>query len=729
MSARHHRSTRIRDLQRFVQQLGLARSAQAVMSCLAVSVRTLVDGDRASLTLPEAPADGSSDVLYVHDLQSDGEIPLGARLFVDTSATGHAFRAGVLQYTPDHAASTFEDARLLQAAGLGSSVNAPLVVGGATLGALNVARRETHAFDEEDIELLESIASIVAVHLSLHERLDAAHIRLDRAQQLAGALRGVVDFASALFGLEQENDVYRVAAEQLPAVLDALRWSVALESGDGKHCQILPLGGEGLKLPSQHVPLANTAVGSTLVSRRVSVVADFETAGLWESGYMVQHGIHSALCAPFEIAGGHVGSLNVVRSERDAFDEADELLLQQCATTISQALASCAARRSIRAAQLAAEQASHAKGAFVASVTHELRTPLNGVIGMAHILQATTLSDEQREAVETITSSSNLLYQLVNDVLDFSRVEAGRLDLNPQPFTLLTLLESTVATVRGLAQAKGLTIDVVIEPGLPGSFEGDDLRIRQVLTNLLSNAIKFTNEGGIVIRALAAEEGLTLEVEDTGVGIPPESASKIFEPFRQADSSTTRQYGGTGLGLALCRRICEAMGGEIGIRRTGETGTIFGVTLPLRATQLVPAEAAKYSETRLAERHPASILVVDDGPVNLLVARRLLGKLGYDCDEASSGAEAIARAAAKRYDVVILDLRMPGMDGIETLQHLLQLAAPPTRIAMLTADAQLETKRECEAAGAHAFLTKPIRTPDLVRVIIDSERKPRSSAA
>ncbi|MEQ9503595.1 MAG: ATP-binding protein [Deltaproteobacteria bacterium] len=723
MSAPHQRSTHIRDLQRFVQQLGLARSAPAVMSCLAVSVRTLVDADRASLTLPEASAAGATGVLRVHALDGDGAIPVAARLHVATSATGQAFRTGVLQYTRDHAASSLDDARLLAEAGLGSSVNAPLVVGGATLGALNVSRHNTDAFDDEDIELLESIASVVAVHLSLHKRLDVAHSRLDRAQQLAGALRGVVDFASALFGLEQENDVYRVAAAQLPSVLDAQRWSVALESGDGKHCQILPLSGEGLRLPSQHVPLASTAVGRTLVSRRISVVADFETAELWESGYMVEHGIHSALCAPFEIAGGHVGSLNVVRAEADAFDEADELLVQQCATTISQALASCAARRSIRAAQLAAEQASHAKGAFVASVTHELRTPLNGVIGMAHILQATPLSDEQREAVETITSSSNLLYQLVNDVLDFSKVEAGRLDLNPQPFTLLTLLESTVATVRGLAQSKGLTIDVVVETGLPGSFEGDDLRLRQILTNLLSNAIKFTSEGGIVIRALSAEGGLTLEVEDTGVGIPPEAAKKIFEPFRQADSSTTRHYGGTGLGLALCRRICEAMGGEIGIRRTGETGTIFGVTLPLRATQLVPAEAAGCGETLLAERHPASILVVDDGRVNLLVARRLLGKLGYDCDEARSGAEAITRARAKRYDVVLLDLRMPGMDGIETLKHLLALDAPPARIAMLTADAQLETKRECEAAGAHAFLTKPIRTPDLVRVIIDTERR------
>ncbi len=721
MEPSHPIERRFSNFKRFAQTLGRARSTDELLASLASWVYQLIDCDRASLTVPEV-TEGPPKALIVHAMKGNSVLPAAARVPIEGTAVGQSFREGQRIYIPDERLPPFGDAQGFAKAGLLSSAIAPMVAGGRVLGTLNIAHRNVDAFEESDLELLDSIASVMAVHLSVHDRLDLTLSRLDRVEEMASALSKIVDFASVLFNLEHEEEVYSAVAQQLPEVLPGARWSIATRSEEPKGLQLRTRIGQPLCLPSDRLPLEGSVVGRAFTTRALIVVDDFATTDWLEAKPMLQRGLHSAVTAPFFVGETPEGTINVARVDERAFDDGDRLLLQQCAVTVSQALTAISTRRTLRRAREDAEQASRAKGGFVASVTHELRTPLNGVIGMTHVLEGTPLSGEQREAVQTIQSSGTLLLRLISDVLDFSKIEAGGLELNPQPFELSALLEESLTTVRCLALEKGLKLELEVAQDTPGSWVGDDLRLRQVLTNLLSNAIKFTSEGSVTVRASAAQStGLEIEVADTGVGITKEASQHIFEPFRQADSSTTRHYGGTGLGLALCKHICEKMGGDISLRSSSPQGSVFAVRLPLPAMTAQHAskrvEARAEIDAQLASRFPASILVVDDSPVNLLVAHRLLKRMGYRADQASSGRQALQMVGEKRYDLVLLDLQMPEMDGLETLEHLRSLQVPTPKVAILTADSQVSTRLQCESAGVQSFLTKPIRIPELTALL------------
>ena len=373
------------------------------------------------------------------------------------------------------------------------------------------------------------------------------------------------------------------------------------------------------------------------------------------------------------------------------------------------------------------EEMDKAKTVFFSNLNHELRTPLNGILGMSHLLYDTKLDEQQQDFLNSIASCGKALMDLISDVLDLSKVRAGKMDLRLSPTSLHSLFQQAIQVVRGPAQGKGVELKLDWDENLPEVVETDEMRFRQVLVNLLGNAVKFTNEGSVTLRAVLAEpETLVFEVQDTGIGIAQDDIKLLFRPFSQVPNQDAHpEQKGTGLGLHLCREILELMDGTISVESTLGEGTTFRGRVPLKVCDSNPYETQKIPQINSLPRPALQVLVVDDNPINRKVLALQLEKLGQNVAIAENGQHAVEKVLKEEFDLVLMDCQMPEMDGLEATRQIRESGGYQPIIVALTAYTEESRRQACQDAGMDAFLTKPVEAGKLKALVETYSTRPQ----
>ncbi|MEJ7764574.1 MAG: ATP-binding protein [Acidimicrobiales bacterium] len=585
------------------------------------------------------------------------------------------------------------------------------------------ARREAEAIAErataEQFQMLEALRETSARYGVLQKMFAAAN----EASGLVDVLHLAVDEVCTHMDWSAGHVYLRSAAAGAPLEAAPI-WHL----GDPVHLGSLPAVIEEATCSGSFV-LADLLLESHTPAWSLDLRSAAQSPAVEQ---VIALGLACAFAFPVRAGDDVVAVVEFFFSQPRDPDEALLEMIGQVATQLSRVAERERASADLAAARDAAMETSRLKSEFLATMSHEIRTPMNGVIGLTGLLLETELTDAQRQQAQGVRSSGEALLGIINDILDFSKIEAGRLELEAVDFDLSQAIEDVAALVSESARAKGLQLVTQVSPDLPKALRGDVGRLRQVLLNFATNAVKFTEVGEVVVRASPVRETfegvlVCFEVADTGIGVDPEVAERLFEPFLQADASTTRRYGGTGLGLAICRRLAEAMGGAVGVDTRLGSGSTFWLRFPL---MYAAAHVNAFEDSTEALGRPHSspavgvaplrmVLVVEDHVINQMVATGMLAKLGYGSDVAANGIEALAALQLRSYDAVLMDCHMPEMDGFQATAEIRSREAGQSHIPIIamTAGALVEDREKCLAGGMDDFLSKPVKAIVLEAVL------------
>lgn len=655
----------------------------------------LLEGDTFRLTATVGLSDASRQVLTEHPITMDREALTG--------------RVGLERRTlqiPDVLADPdFGRHDLQRAAGFRTVVAAPLIVEDAVVGALNVWRNEVRPFDDREMGIVSAFAVQAAIAVrgvTLVQQLETRKVELARKVDALEALRAVGDAVSSTLDLD---DVLHTIAEHAVALSGTDGGSIMEYDEQDRRFVVRSVHRTAPEVVEQlrsvRIDLDNTLVGRAALERRPIVVPDLAAVDL-DPHLAILHGDgwSSLVAVPLLREDTIVGSLIVRRRRTGDFSPEVVDLLETFASQSALALLNAQLFRELREQSLALELASRHKSEFLASMSHELRTPLNAVLGFSEVLLERMfgdLNERQEEYLRDIHGSGKHLLELLNEILDLSKVEAGRMEIDYSAFDLRALLEEAVAMLRARATAHGIDLSVDVEPGLVQAYS-DQLRLKQVVLNLVTNAVKFTGDGGSVrVRARRTPVDVEVTVSDTGVGIPEADRERIFESFQQGGRGAAREEG-TGLGLTLSRRIVELLGGRMWLESEVGVGSTFGFTLPARTSD---EGAAPTSTSGMCE-----VVVIDDDRPSLDLFTAFLDGASVRVTTARDGPAGLDAVRQNRPSAVLLDIRLPGMDGWAVLTALKQ--DPATRDIPVIVVSIVDEQQRGAALGAAAYLVKPV---------------------